>query len=408
MAPDRTDPADSRRVPGALEAFWLAEARTATGRADDESALEALRPVLSALSDAFTSERGSTFADYGAVPAQRAAYALAYGSQAWVRTRLALHDAARVRGWARPPGRALRVLDLGAGVGAAGLSAASWLRTQSGSPDVELTAVDRSRGALGALVAASERALAAAERPTTRTLVADLARPDALALDGTFDLVVASFVLNELFPDADDPAAGAWVGAVARRLAPHGALLLLEPAPPAYARRLVALGADAVEREGLHAVAPQLVAGAWRPPDDARTWPHEVRRWRMPASLERLNRRLHRTWGELTYAAQLLARTPPASLPATRALWRMASPIRRLSGRLGWLGHAADGMLVEYEVQERDLAPPERASLLALERGDLVEARALRSLPHGVERLLGPSPLVRLVRPEGETHFDGG
>jgi hypothetical protein len=123
----------------------------------------------------------------------------------------------------------------------------------------------------------------------------------------------------------------------------------------------------------------------------------------MPASLERLNRRLHRTWGELTYAAQLLARTPPAPLPATRSLWRMASPVRRLRGRQGWLGFAADGALVEYEVQERDLTPHERASLLALERGDLVEARALRALPHGVERLLGPSPLLRLVQPEGET-----
>ena len=232
-----------------------------------------------------------------------------------------------------------------------------------------------------------------------RTCAADARTPAAwpAQAQGPFDLVLASFVLNELFPSAvgtrPDPAATDWLRALAERLGPDGLLLLLEPATKPEAVRTFARAADLVEQAGLFGWGPQLGPGAWRPPPDKRTWPHEVRTWRPPESLAVVNRTLWRSAGELTFSYALLGRSAPA--PRTGTWARVASPVRTLKGRRTWLAYLwsaglwsaglegsgpGDGRLAELEAQDRDLDAAAAARLGRLERGDVLALDALKPL----------------------------
>lgn len=390
-----------RRVPAAVEGWWLARARQATGGRTDDEALERLTPAVAALSDTFTTARPKRFAPYGADPASRAAYGLWFGAQTWVRTRLPLAEAAVVRGW-RPPARALRVLDVGAGSGAAGLSAATWLCTTQGVPQVHLTALDHAREPLAALERLAREALPPALAPQVTLLTADARTPAdwPAAAHGPWDLIVVAFALNELWPAGDDEPR-ALLAALGERLSPAGLLLVLEPAVQAQAYRVVRLAADLVEQAGLHAYGPQLSPGAWRPAEDPRTWPHEVRRWQMPASLARVNRRLWRSAAELTFSYALLGRSPPPPPPPGPHLLRLASPVKRAHGRRTWLGFTLAGDLGSYELQQRDGTRAELERLEALDRGDVL---LLDPAPRAVGdrlRLASARSVVRVCTPEG-------
>ena len=402
--PEAPDPAATfaalRRLPEPVEAWWVAQAREAARGAAAEHALRALAPEVQRLSDAFTCARPVAFADYARTPAERAAYGLFYFPQTWVRARFPLAEARVVRGWA-PPSRSLRLLDVGAGSGAAGLSLATALRSWGLADDVTLSAVDHAPEALGVLSRLAREALPAGAQPRARTVVADVRTPGAWPadLEGPFHLVVASFVLNEVFPAGDDAAALAWLRDLAARLTPDGLLLVLEPGTQEAAYRLVGLAASAAE-QGLHPWGPQLHAGPWRPRKSRATWPHEVRRWQPPRSLQVVNRTLWRSIGELTFSYALLGRTAPAPLEATPRLHRLCSPVRVLKGRLTWLGLGADGTVAEYEVQDRDMSRDERERFLAVERGDVLEVATL--LPLGrpyAWRLPAGSALLRHLSP---------
>ncbi len=386
-----------RAVPAPVERWWVGQAQALAPRSTESEALARLAPAVQHLSDAFTAQRPAAFGDYARTPEQRLAYGLWFFPQSWVRARLPLEEACRVRGWQPPSGRALRVLDVGAGSGAAGLSVSTWLADRPGGQAAELTALDHAPAALAALERLAREALPDGLRPRVRCSVADARRPEAWPpqAQGPYDLVLVSFALDEAFP-VGAPGDLAWLEALAARLAPEGLLLILEPAVQASAARLLARAADLVERAALSPYGPQLHAGAWRPAPDRRTWMHEVRRWQAPASLALLNRSLWRSMAELTWSYALLGRTPPAPLPATPGLQRVASPVRALKGRLTWLGLTGEGRLAEFEVQTRDLDAAGRARMRALERGDVLEVEGLRPLGRpDAWRLPAPGAPVR-------------
>lgn len=403
-----------RALPAAVERWWAARAHAPVPGSTEVEALRRLAPEVQRLSDAFTCARPAAYGDYAQRPEALTAYGLWYFPQSWVRTRLPLAEAALVRGLALPTDRPLRVLDVGAGTGAAGLAAATWLATgpvERAAP-VELVALDHAPAALEALERLSAEALPPAARPRVTCVRADARDPARwpAAAQGPFDLVLASFVLNELFPSAvgtrPDPAVCAWLGALAERLGPEGLLLVLEPATKPEAVRTFARAADLVEQHGLHGWGPQLGPGAWRPPADRRTWPHEARRWTPPASLAVVNRTLWRSAGELTFSYALLGRRAPPPLPEAldgrgALTWvRAASPVRVLKGRRTWLAYGVPGRLLELEVQERDLDDTTGARLRRLERGDVLALERLAPLGRpDAYRLPDGSALLRHLSP---------
>ena len=386
----------ARAYPADVEAFWVERARRrARGDVPPLTAVARATDDVAALSDLFTVDRPASFPDYGG-EAQAVAYGLWFFPQTWCRVRFPLEEAL-ARGWAPPRDRALRVLDVGAGTGAAGISAARFL-TALGAPSVRLDAVDRSRRAL----AYAEEVVAEAPSPRgridLRVREADLtASRDALPT-GEFDLVTCSFCVNEAFSARPDEDAASFLERLASRLAPGGLLLVLEPALRVTSLRLRRLAASIEEGGRLHALGPQPFDGPWRPREDGRFWPHEVRRWRVPRSVATLNARLRRTITELEFSFAALSPSPPSTLAPSPSTFRLTSPLARKKGRRLATGLATDGAEYRYDLLVRHETEEDARRLGEFERGDLLRAERLE--PHaepGSFRIPTAGDLVRLV-----------
>lgn len=146
-----------------------------------------------------------------------------------------------------------RVLDLGAGTGAAGVAA----RKRFGE-GVQVVAVDKVGG--------------------PGLLTADLRQPGRpQGVGGRFDLIVAAHLLNELGLDLPRRMAlvTSWMDEL---LAPGGTCLLLEPAPRQVSRDLLALR-DQLMAEGRWILAPCFRQGPCPALDRERDFCHDSAHW---------------------------------------------------------------------------------------------------------------------------------
>ncbi len=146
-----------------------------------------------------------------------------------------------------------RVLDLGAGTGAAGRA----VRTRFGA-DVEVVPVDNV--------------------PGPGILLADLRRGGRPPrVQGRFDLVVAAHLLNELGLSVDLGArlVRSWCDDL---LTEHGVCVILEPAPRQTSRNLLHVR-DRLVAAGLHVVAPCLRQGICPALERERDFCHDSADW---------------------------------------------------------------------------------------------------------------------------------
>ena len=362
--------------PADLEAWWLAEAGRRMGLADAATVLERLEPVVAELSDSFTTARAAGFGAYARSPFAWLAYSLFFFPQTFMRLRWIAREAAVRTGPApdKPHDKPLRVLDLGAGTGAA---AAAWLTAWPRPPSlaIELTAVDASDDAL-ALFKEMVHGNRALFGPVDLSVhCADL-RSETRRLPGEWDVVLISYALNEAFRESSDHELRAWWRLLADRLAPGGILLVCEPLVLSGTPIMVKLREWTLEPgTGLHALAPCLHQHACPMADGATGWCHDVRRWRVAQSVQSLNRHLFRSVHDLKYSFLALTRqTVPGDEEA--GLARLVAPVSPLNGRWSFAGCAADGCLRTYEVLHRGHNRAGRDAIEALERGDVVRFKS--------------------------------
>ncbi len=344
--PPRTPPG----YPLALEDWWLLRAAGPFHRTDRKEILRACeRPVI-ALSDGFTVQR-TTAGAYASDLKAWLAYGLFYFPQTYLRLRYILEEV-RERGF--PAAAAPRVLDLGAGTGAA---TAAWL--DAGGSSADLTLLDQSPVALSLA-----RELLHEQRGVRpRTLNGDLREPP----EGPWDVVLVSYAFNEALAGATEREQAAWLGRVARRLAPGGLLVICEPLIETAGPFLDRLRTAALGEAGLH---------IWAPCPHERACPlggrspgcHDVRNWRMPPGAQALNNKLGRQIQDLKFS--FLALSPLAPPPAPG--FRLIAPVHPTKGKWELAGCAPEGEGRRYEVLKRDVGEAERRRLGDLERGDRV------------------------------------
>lgn len=275
------------------------------------------------LHEGLVGERALVGEAYLADPALRAAYA----EDLAPRTRAALQRVFAQLDW--PPVR--RVLDLGAGTGAAGEAA----RARFGA--VELVSVDRV--------------------PGPGILAADLSRPGRPpGVEGRFELIVAAHLLNELAPRLTVAERAARVaGWCDELMAEGGSLVLVEPALRETSRALLEIR-DRLVARGLFVAAPCF----WQGPCPAlardRDWCHDAA---PPAAAGR---------SRVDFSYLVLRRTGvPASDPG---LFRVVSDRLEEKGRLRLFGCGPAGRLALVRLtRERSAA---NAPLDRLERGSVV------------------------------------
>ena len=339
--------------PAELETWWLNRAAAALDR-PIPLVPRALEPAANRLSNGFTTGRQAPCKYADDIKAWLA-YGLFFFPQTYLRVRFIL-DELKARGLALPA--TPRVLDLGAGSGAA--SAA--LREHHGAP-CELTLLDREP--LGMDLAGS--LLRDRHDQRVRTIRGDLREPP----DGPWDVVLVSYAFNEALAAEPEAEQGAWLGRLARQLAPAGMLILCEPlvesAGPFMDRlRTAALAA------GLHIWAPCPHEAAC-PLAARRSACHDVRGWRLPPAAQTLNDRLGRSIQDLKFS--FLALSPAA--PAATRDFRLVAPVHPTNGKWELLGCGPEAELRRYEVLKRDVTPEDRRRLGELERGERVELQDL-------------------------------
>jgi SAM-dependent methyltransferase len=405
--------------PPQLETWWLQAACRATGQDDPEQALLELEAAAGRLSDQFTVSRPDWFQEYASDPRMRAAYGVMFFPQTFARVRVII-DEIRAYGAFFPQetlvsaqdGRAdsqhiavaqvtssvdhlsasvapLRVLDLGSGTGASTLAAAISLQDRP----LELHAADHASAALETLRRLfDDCSPALCPSATLATHVCDV-RADPTP--GKFDLIVASFVLNELFPAPDDRGAEAWIQRQIARLSPGGVLAILEPAGADTCERLQRLR-NRCARDAAVSIAapcphrlpcPMLGAGCG--------FCHDVRSWHVPDSVNRINRRLFRSLQDVKFGMLALRLAPADNAVLPTGRFRLVAPVSRAKGRLVTRGCCDDGLLREIELPTRHLTRQQLDALLAHERGEFLRLHNGRLLGDGrtwrVEAL-EPSP----------------
>lgn len=368
--------------PSELESWWLDFACSATGEADHVEALRRLEGIAAGLSDAFTVARPGVFTDYTSDPLALASYGIFFFPQTFARVGFVMIECLE-RGLFSDKSVPLNILDLGCGPGASLLSAAGLLRGRK----LKLHAVDhavKSLAALKQLFADCKELWPGAE---LETLVGDIRNQEP---PGSFDLILASFVLNEMFPEDEDSKAAEWVKIQLQRLPPGGCFVILEPAGAGTCGRLQRLR-DIVAADPSYSILAPCCHHRRCPVElGDPSFCHDVRSWPVPDSVNLINRRMFRSVHHLKYGLLAVQRAPAAakSVEDEAALvLRLVGPVSREKGRLAARGCCADGTLRKIEVLTRGLSRQQVDVLTALERGDRL--RMLRP------RLLGDGRLWR-------------
>ena len=364
--------------PTELEQWWLAQARKLSGIGDIVPCMVSLEKDVERLSDLFTLDRAARFGDYARDERMLLSYGLFFFPQTFVRVQLVLNELSALRS---PSFRPRRILDLGCGSGAATFAALTHFAALVPELSIEARAVDRSRPFLKW----TERVFDA-NRNLWPQAVLRTDEGDLFDFQGEemWDLILVSFALNEAMESRTEDEAKTWLRRWLDRLTPGGVLMILEPVSQATSERLERLRNWIAEKKSARILGPCLHHVTCPLLNKGEVWCHEVRRWRIPETLEILNRRLFRSIEDLKFSFLVLERSEvPEVGAAGQDVFRMIAPIRKLKGKLVTAGCAADGGARTYEMLTRGLDRPAEEHLISFERGTVVRVAGLQPLADG-------------------------
>jgi len=311
------------------------------------------------------------------------------------------------------PDRPMAVLDLGCGPGTGALALLDWLwhRSPERAKSVSVLAADASQEPLRDAerlwdaycqeVGISTSGLRCVEGNLEHPLKGNLGKQ--IVRGGPYDLIMMANCLNELFPASVDPPAerAAVVGKLLPFLAPHGTIMIVEPALRQTARALHHVR-NHLLKQGLCTVySPCLHEGACPALDHPDDWCHEERPWQTPPVIAALDRDVGFIKDALKFS-YLLLRTDGRTI-VTRSLqtFRVVSELRELKGeKRAWLCNETG----RPEVGRLDRkASPRNEALDSWHRGAIVQIeRIVRKEREGKVSSVGrieSDAAVQIVRP---------
>jgi SAM-dependent methyltransferase len=342
----------------------------------------ALAQAVVNLSRLFTTARGALPPRYLDDPAHASAY-LSYFLPVNLSKIQGLMDELPSPGGTETPDRPMAVLDLGCGQGTGSLALLDWLwhRSQERAKSLSVLATDASHASLqdGKRLWEAYCQEVGISGAGLRCIVGNLEHPlkgdlgKQIVRGGPYDLIIMANCLNELFPTAADPPVerATVVAQLLPFLAPHGTIVIVEPALRQTARALHQLR-NHLLKQGLCTVySPCLHEGACPALDRPDDWCHEERPWQPPPAIAAIDRDVGFIKDALKFS-YLLLRTDGRTI-VTRNLqtFRVVSELRELKGeKRAWLCNETG----RPEVGRLDRkASPQNAALDSWHRGAIVQ-----------------------------------
>ncbi|HEY3817614.1 MAG TPA: small ribosomal subunit Rsm22 family protein [Polyangiaceae bacterium] len=289
-------------------------------------------------------------------------------------------------------GAGLRILDVGAGLGATTWGVVRALEAAGGSGIVEATWLDSDARALEV---ASAIARAREGTGAIRLRVTTMHRPATGAFDALprFDLVLVGQVLSELDVGAADDARVArhaellatWLD---RRVEPHGSLVVVEPALRDRSRHLHRVR-DALVASGATVFAPCLHAAPCPVLARETDWCHEDLDVDLPAWLVPVARAAGLRREGLTFS-YLVLRKDGVTLASSVAVPASATRLRVVSGAIATKGKLESFLCGELDRDGARVVA--RARTMRLDRDRSPKSAAWDALARGDVLVIDPAP----------------
>ena len=248
------------------------------------------------------------------------------------------------------PDHPMAVLDLGCGPGTGALALLDWLwhRSPERAKSVSVLAADASHAPLRDTkrlweaycqeVGISSAGLRCVEGNLEHPLKGDLGKQ--IVRSRPYDLIIMANCLNELFPAAADPPVerAAVVAQLLPFLAPHGTIMIVEPALRQTARALHQVR-NHLLKQGLCTVySPCLHEGACPALDHPDDWCHEERPWQTPPAIAAIDRDVGFIKDALKFSYLLLRTDGRTIVTRNPQTFRVVSELRELKGeKRAWL-----------------------------------------------------------------------
>jgi ribosomal protein RSM22 (predicted rRNA methylase) len=307
----------------------------------------------------------------------------------------------------------MAVLDLGCGPGTGALALLDWLwhRSPERVKSVSVLAADASPAPLRDAkrlweaycqeVAIPSGGLRCVEGNVEHPLKGDLGKQ--IVRSRPYDLIIMANCLNELFPAAADPPVerAAVVAQLLPFLAPHGTIMIVEPALRQTARALHKVR-NHLLKQGLCTVySPCLHEGACPALDHPDDWCHEERPWQTPPAIAAIDRDVGFIKDALKFSYLLLRTDGRTIVTRNPQTFRVVSELRELKGeKRAWLCNETG----RPEVGRLDRkASPHNTAVDSWHRGAIVQIeRIVRKEREGKVSALGrieSDAAVEIIRP---------
>ena len=242
-------------------------------------------------------------------------------------------------------GETFSVLDLGSGPGTGALAILDWWQQQALPYALSVTAVDGSKAALRQARELWDRYCQAATvgAASLQTYEGDLERRvwlEQVKQRAPFDLIILANCLNEIHTDAKDSIemrAGMVIEALSL-LAPHGTMMIIEPALRETSRALLQVRDKLLQDKRCTIYSPCLhenACPALVKPDD---WCHEERAWERPAVIQQIDTEVGFIKDALKFSYLLLRKDGKTIIERWSDVFRVVSELRVMKGeKRAWL-----------------------------------------------------------------------
>jgi ribosomal protein RSM22 (predicted rRNA methylase) len=300
------------------------------------------------------------------------------------------------------------VLDLGSGPGTGALAVLDWWHGRGSPSALSVVAVDRSMTALHQAESLWSQYCRIADLTGTslQTRKADVERIGWLKEvqpGAPFDLIILANCLNEIYADGTDPIEMRTRLAIEALslLAPHGTLMIVEPALRETSRALHQVRDRLLQEKCCTIYSPCLHENncpALVKPDD---WCHEARAWEPPAPIQEIDSEVGFIKDALKFSYLLLRKDGKTIVNRGPDVYRVVSELRHLKGeKRAWLCNETG----RPEIGRQDrLASSENAAFDNWHRGAIVQIeRIVHKERKGKVSALGrieQDAAVQIVRP---------